>query len=351
MESLNDDCILYMVQFLTFNDKISLIQTCKRIYNLAVCMFKTESVLYDNEGRNLHWIKKYNPEIEVYTTLDDLKNTSNNIPRVYKLSICGQDLTKLDTSLIDNIQFKELDLDCNKLDFIPTLFTSSTMLTRLDMMANNISIIPESIKYLSNLKILSLPHNHIKKFPKEMVELKNLEILIMYKNKIRDIRHICGLKNLKNICLSRNKIDSIPDEINLASNLEELDLSFNNIKCVSGCIGQLTKLKRLNLWVNCIKTLPDSFPSSLNSLNISCNKLKILPHSMKNLKLDYLDVSDNQLTSLDIVEHMTTLRRLEVTQNRYLCLPLSMMQLTFLSISCYTKPPITNENCSIRIRQ
>src|SRR5258706_3608829 len=95
----------------------------------------------------------------------------------------------------------------------------------------------------------------------------------------------------------------------LKSGATELDLRSMALTELPESIGQLTKLKKLDLsWgykdekqKNQLATLPDSLGqlTQLTELNLSDNQLTALPDSLGQLmQLQSLNLSDNQLTAL-----------------------------------------------------
>lgn len=47
MEQLNNDCLIYTCQYLSFQDKINFIKTCKQFYNIGQDIFKNCVVKYN----------------------------------------------------------------------------------------------------------------------------------------------------------------------------------------------------------------------------------------------------------------------------------------------------------------
>tara|TARA_Y100000589_G_scaffold130416_1_gene124083 strand:- start:23579 stop:24184 length:606 start_codon:yes stop_codon:yes gene_type:complete len=99
--------------------------------------------------------------------------------------------------------------------------------------------------------------------------------------------------------LSKQKLDSFPEEILLFPNLQYLDLKKNKLSYIPPEIGQLKKLQYLDLSKNRLDSLPESIGqlTNLKELNVSQNYLVKLPKSIGNLKqLEVLDLWSNELS-------------------------------------------------------
>ena len=126
MNQLNNDCLLYITKYLSFQDKISFIKTCITFYKLGIYIFKNELILYND--KNQHWIDKYKPIIQVKT------KKVKNIP--FK-SIYYLDLSNTNVQKIPKTSFKyfELDVSCNKITKIPLYILNLHHLLQLNIYA------------------------------------------------------------------------------------------------------------------------------------------------------------------------------------------------------------------------
>ena len=116
--------------------------------------------------------------------------------------------------------------------------------------------------------------------------------------------YVKGMKILKNLDLSRNKITLLDAKIlNLLHLLEILDLSGNfSIKISYEILLILTKLKKLDLSYDRIPTFPLGFFNGLSLLEIldlSSNKIEVIKSEMfvKLTKLKELNLSNNHITN------------------------------------------------------
>jgi len=83
------------------------------------------------------------------------------------------------------------------------------------------------------------------------------------------------LKNLEELYLGGNKLESLPDNIGNLTNLKKLYLGYNQLKSLPDSIGNLTNLKYLNLSKNQLKDLPESIGKlkKLQRLHLYGNQL------------------------------------------------------------------------------
>uniref|UniRef100_A0A3P8ZS25 Calponin-homology (CH) domain-containing protein n=1 Tax=Esox lucius TaxID=8010 RepID=A0A3P8ZS25_ESOLU len=126
--------------------------------------------------------------------------------------------------------------------------------------------------------------------------------------------------------LSSRKLKEFP---RTASNYDlsdtvEADLSRNRLAEVPLEVCHLVALETVNLYHNCIKTIPDSIISlqSLTSLNLSRNQLCALPLGLCELPLRVLNASNNKLVCIpEAIGQLKSLMELDVSCNEITALP------------------------------
>ncbi|XP_064165886.1 leucine-rich repeat and calponin homology domain-containing protein 1-like isoform X2 [Anguilla rostrata] len=104
----------------------------------------------------------------------------------------------------------------------------------------------------------------------------------------------------------------------------EADLSKNRLTDVPSEVCHLVSLETLNLYHNCIRSIPDSIISlqTLTSLNLSRNQLSVLPACLCGLPLRVLNASNNKLLCLpEAIGQLTSLMELDISCNEITALP------------------------------
>ncbi|XP_069011252.1 leucine-rich repeat and calponin homology domain-containing protein 1 isoform X5 [Embiotoca jacksoni] len=104
----------------------------------------------------------------------------------------------------------------------------------------------------------------------------------------------------------------------------EADLSKNRLADVPLDVCHFVALETLNLYHNCIRTIPDSVIGlqSLTSLNLSRNQLGSLPACLCGLPLRVLNASNNKLVSLpETIGQLHGLMELDISCNEITALP------------------------------
>jgi Leucine-rich repeat (LRR) protein len=120
-------------------------------------------------------------------------------------------------------------------------------------------------------------------------------------------------KNLEYLNLNFTIINSVPDNIGQLKKLKELDIEFLNqgasISTLPGTFGQLENLEVLNLAASGIQRLPDSFGQlkKLRRCDIGANNVQYVPESIGNCSnLQFLDI----VTQNGIVSSISKLTKL-----------------------------------------
>jgi leucine-rich repeat protein SHOC2 len=111
----------------------------------------------------------------------------------------------------------------------------------------------------------------------------------------------------------------LPESICSLSSLDTLDISWNKLSSLPTHIGNLSHLNYLNLRNNKLVTLPESICnlSQLTRLNLDYNKLASLPDDFGNLtSLENLHLGSNQLIHLpESIGNLTNLTFIDISKN------------------------------------
>ncbi|KAF7661376.1 hypothetical protein LDENG_00262570 [Lucifuga dentata] len=218
-----------------------------------------------------------------------------------------QNLTR--ETLAFHTSLSRLDLHSNKIHFIqPGLFKDMADLKVLDLSRNHLNVFAlskTSVGPLTAVESLDLSSNGLYTGMTEyfLADSPSLANLSLNSNSITKIAQntFHGSLGLKRINLHNNVILEIEDgAFDLLPHLTELDLSKNSITCITDF--NLGKLKVLNLSKNSMEmfqTTDSNDMYELLSLDLSENKMPYFPLLPRRNKLEYLDVSRNQLQSVN----------------------------------------------------
>ncbi|CAJ1972439.1 unnamed protein product [Sphenostylis stenocarpa] len=168
-------------------------------------------------------------------------------------------------------------------------------------------LIPESIGGLSVLRVLVLSGNSLTgRMPSTLGNLTRLSVLDLSGNSLLESvpDSVSKLRNLTRLDLSNNYLSgSVPPELGALSSLQKLNLSGNAFTgSVPSQLGNLSELVGVDLSMN---FLSGQFPDGLFSSRLLALEVLILrgnsfdgalPNNFKPPRLNFLDVSSNNLT-------------------------------------------------------
>ncbi|KAK4099454.1 L domain-like protein [Parathielavia hyrcaniae] len=268
-------------------------------------------------------------------TLDLHGNILVNLPmglrRLSMLTSLNLSLNRLSNSCLEVIcqvtSLKDLKLGGNLLyGPLDPCFCKLENIEILDLHGNNLSSLPSDFGSLSRLRILNLSENSFEELPLELLARLPLTELVARKNQLygtliqdtvdtlptlqtldvssNQLAHICstgrtvGMPALHQLCISMNRLQSLPD--------------------VSGWTGLLT----LAADENNINAIPDGFAglAQLRSVDFSSNDIRIVPseigrmESLVNLRLSGNPLREKKFSTMSTDELKLTLaQRLEPT--------------------------------------
>eukprot|EP00930_Biecheleria_cincta_P055665 TRINITY_DN41965_c0_g1_i1.p1 TRINITY_DN41965_c0_g1~~TRINITY_DN41965_c0_g1_i1.p1 ORF type:complete len:974 (+),score=213.50 TRINITY_DN41965_c0_g1_i1:110-3031(+) len=211
-----------------------------------------------------------------------------------------------------------------QLEVIGNLNLGDNMLRRINQLSGRIGIIkfdkcglekiPPSLDQLDGLMELRLPNNLIKKIPQELSQCRFLLQLVLDHNHISDIAPgiFSQMITLKVINLSHNRLQFLPGDFGGTSST------------------RVSSLRSLDLSNNLLTAIPDRVMTNraLVEMDLSHNKIKVLPEAYDLQSLEKLFVSFNELTKLPAnIGNSKKLRKLRITSNEVKMLPVSMLKL------------------------
>jgi Leucine-rich repeat (LRR) protein len=170
-------------------------------------------------------------------------------------------LKELEISCLENLE--DIPVEIGQLQKLETIIIDNGNACQM-----NVSI-PASIGELTNLKVLRLygaldPEEIGSSVPGPASKIKPLPATI------------AKLRNLEELDLGRNGLQTIPPEISNLKNLKKLGLDYNNLHDIPSFIGELKNLREFSIRSNGGIKLPQSL-SKLSGLRISIgnNYLKL----------------------------------------------------------------------------
>ena len=184
-------------------------------------------------------------------------------------------------------------------------------------------------------KNLDLSKQGLETLPESIGQLTQLTTLLLSQNELTSLPESFGqLTQLRRLYISQNQLTSLPESIVHLTQLQGLIIWGNQLKELPRWIGKLTHLEYLDVSHNQLKILPTSISqlTQLESLDVSRNQLKALPKWIGKLtQLQNLDVGRNQFKVLQSwIGQLTQLRSLDVSGNQITNLPDSAVHLTQL---------------------
>lgn len=164
---------------------------------------------------------------------------------------------------------EELSFDNHFMDKLPDEILMFKNLILLSFESCGIKELPKNIGELNKLQFILAYENKISHFPDSMKELKELEIIDFSSNSFNHLPNLNGFKKLMGLYFNDNKIENIEN------------------------INELTKIINIQLAGNQLISFPDLSHLKLNFLNLSNNKLTSLEPFKNFTKNTYMFLRDN----------------------------------------------------------
>lgn len=207
--------------------------------------------------------------------------------------------------LLSTLKLSTNDLKKLKLSVLSPAKSSEIEKPKTEMMIYKRSDYPRSTSFPASLKKLAVVNCGMVQIDLRMLKLKDLASLNLSGNKIKELDvSLDRLKQLKALNFSSNILTKLPSKLcrsSLASSLTFLDLSKNSLSCLPMSFASLLSLVHVKLDGNKLCSLPSNIGQLVNLryLYVGQNQLKTLPYSLRKLKLDSLDISENPFLEID----------------------------------------------------
>ncbi|XP_068600520.1 transforming growth factor beta activator LRRC32 [Brachionichthys hirsutus] len=278
-------------------------------------------------------------QMDVFCSDRRLRSSPPDLPlAVQMLDLSHNQLQNLtQETLAFRTSFHHLNLHGNQIRFIqPGLFRNMRDLQVLDLSRNHLNVFALAdvhVGPLTAVRSLDLSGNGLYTGMSDhfLSDSPSLETLSLGSNSITKIARdtFSGAASLARIDLHNNVILDIEDgAFDSLDCLTELNLSRNSIACITDF--NLSNLKVLDLSQNSVemfRSAGSAQPFQLARLDLSENKMSDFPLLPRNNVLEYLDVSRNQLQTVNVTGSrertvaLRHLRHLDGSYNRLRSLP------------------------------
>lgn len=289
--------------------------------------------------------------------LEQLENCTN-FDEIYYVELINENIYELPTSLFKCKNLKSLDLSANFISSIDGIGSFSQLEFLFLDDCELLREIPSEIGQLKILKVISISNTIIQSLPKEFYSLKNITYCRLHENEltneilydIEELENIVelhldsnemlnedgttfSLTNLVKAHINHNNFETLPIDFAGCPLIEHLDISYNPIQELPNSITNLQNLKELDLDGCLLKNIPN-----LSSL-ISCEKVAIGHHDMKEIPLEIFSIPNLKILKIDNskiktipvqVANLKKLESLSISDCELITLPSSIGKLTKL---------------------
>merc|ERR1712126_348454 len=152
---------------------------------------------------------------------------------------------------------KELYIDGNKLEEIPSVILKLEKLRILDVSCNNLYYLPRNIKSMLNLLEINLSYNVISNIPEDLHELQYIRTIDLYNNKLKidDIIPLLSLTPLEELDVSKNlfNVSDIENDIIFMKYVNQQKMLRSKFR--DGCL----RTDENNNWAQCVDLNCDDY--------------------------------------------------------------------------------------------
>lgn len=230
--------------------------------------------------------------------LDDNNFTSvpaalYTIPNLELIAMRNTPVAAVEPGISAMPYLQTLSLKSCALTSFPSELLSSNI-GALDLSNNNIGSLPDNISDMHNLQGLSVSNAGLSELPDSLYTMSSIVSIYADGNDIDDLSSaISGMTSLSTLVINDNDLTALPDEICSLPNLSHVIANNNRIYNLPSDIGN-SRIGQLSLSSNRISRLPSSLGESTNLfiLDVSLNRLTAIPDSFRDQTFDF-DVEYN----------------------------------------------------------
>ncbi|CAG8610705.1 1519_t:CDS:10, partial [Funneliformis mosseae] len=309
-------------------------------YNLYVKRHNLERMLSSKE-RPLKLQKQW-LEQEGYTEHDNLEDLGRE-DNSYLVRFTFRETTvprfEEEQGAFSSIQ--HVDLQARNLQTIPIfLYRQAYFIRSLNVSQNLMLDLPtDFIQSCHQLKELHLSQNELERVPQSVRQSQMLSSLNLSSNRLRDLEHaqLDSLTELTNFQVDNNVLTSLPESFVNFHHLNILNVSNNSFIEFPPAICNIISLSELDISFNNIKSVPLEIGKLINlkRLFLIGNQIMgTLPSSFNELIcLRELDIRHNQFSNIDVLSLVPNLEVLLAESNNVSIVDLSSSSLQQLILS------------------
>ncbi|KAJ1349847.1 hypothetical protein KIN20_005503 [Parelaphostrongylus tenuis] len=274
------------------------------------------------------------PELAVLTKEQRFELVLKGLDSQREPSLSSESLQKL--VFEKNPQLNFISITGCGLSYLSPSITACSNLTKLSITRNGLTSVPEEIGTLSKLTFIDLSDNRLERLPPSFSNLTKLETFVATGNRLTneglfdfsamhdllmlDLSHndlaevpstvmSVDLVRFHTLSLSHNKITEVPDELSLNHHLKSLNLSDNGLTALPWAIGQLEKIRVLDLSQNPFKDGRFKKLANDKRAKVSAVIAYILKNSSKQPEHSSIGTAEGDLISEEpLVENETVVR-------------------------------------------
>ncbi len=196
--------------------------------------------------------------------------------------------------------------------------TNKEKVYQLALMWEDYTKLPVELCIFKELRVLALQHNRISTLESDCIysELVELRELAVSDNNIDLIpEDLCNLKKLEYLNLAQNNITNLPDNFDQLSSLFAISLQSNKLTTFPNVLLKMKNIEYIWLDHNKIETIPKNIRNleKLRTLSLSYNNISTIPTELYELKnLKEIALIGNPIDSTEIVKLKKKLVNCEV---------------------------------------